>query len=46
MRPLIRVMRRHDLTNKKTMTKTKTMTKIFREHPERATQETGDLGDI
>ena len=27
-------------------TKTKTMTKIFREHPGRATEETGDLGDI
>ena len=25
-------MRRHDLTNKKTMTKTDTMTKTFREH--------------
>ena len=49
MRHLIRVMRRHDLTNKKTitktktMTKTKTLTKTFGEDPERATQETYDL---
>ena len=49
MRHLIRVMRTHELTNKKTMiktnTKTKTMTKtnIFREHLQRATLETGDL---
>ena len=44
----MRVMRRHDLTNKKTKTKTmtktktKTMTKTFVEDPERATQETCD----
>ena len=43
MRHLIRVMRRHDLTNKKTMTKTKAKTKTFREHPKRATLETFDL---
>ena len=50
---MIRVMRRHDLTKKKTMTKTdtktktktKTMTKTntFREHLQRATLETCDL---
>ena len=45
----MRVMRRHDLTNKKTVTKTKTKTmtkattKTFREDPERTTQETCDL---
>ena len=45
----MRVMRRHDLTNKKTVTKTKTKTmtkattKTFREDPERATVETFDL---
>ena len=39
LRHLIRMMRRHDLTNKKTITitkaktKTKTMTKTFGEHP-------------
>ena len=55
MRHLIRVMRRHDLTNKKTMTKTltmtktktttktKTMTKTFREHPQRVILDTYDL---
>ena len=53
MRHLIRVMRRHDLTNKKTMTmtmtKTKTMKmtmtmiKTFGEHPQIATPETFDL---
>ena len=48
MRHLIRVMRRHDLTNKKTMTKTitktKTMTKTntFKEHLQRAILETCD----
>ena len=44
---LLRVMRKHDLTNKKTKTKTKTMTmKItttFREHLQRAISETFDL---
>ena len=46
---MIRVMRRHDLTNNKTMTKTntktKTMTKTntFREHIQRVIIETGDL---
>ena len=49
MRHLIRVMRRHDLTNKKTMTKTKTkkktMTKTntFREHLKRAIPKTCDF---
>ena len=48
--------RRHDLTNKKTMTmkKTKVMpktmtmtkTKAFREHSQRATYETFDFSDI
>ena len=33
-------MRRHDLINKKTMTKTK----IFKKHPQRAIPETFDLG--
>ena len=50
-RHLIRVMSSHDLTNKKTMTKTntmkntktKTMTKTFREHLQRAVLETCDL---
>ena len=54
MRHLIRVMRRHDLTKKKTMTKTdtktdtktKTMTKTFREHLKRAIPETCDLCKI
>ena len=51
MRHVIRVMRRHDLTNKKkmtkTMTKTKTkiMTKTLREHPQRATFEIFDQSD-
>ena len=48
IRPL---MRRHDLTNEKTMTKTKTMTmtktktmsKTFRERPKRVILETYDL---
>ena len=41
-------MRRHDVTNKKTMTKTKTMIKsnTFREHLQRAIIETCDLWDI
>ena len=51
MRHVIRVTRRHALTNKKTMAKTntKTMTmtmtiiKTFGEHPELATPETFDL---
>ena len=49
MRHLIRVMRRHDLTKKKTMTKTNTKTKkmtktnTFREHLKRAIPETCDL---
>ena len=50
----MRVMRRHDLTNKKTMTKTmtmtmtktKTMTKTLRERPKRVIPETYDLCDI
>ena len=56
MRHLIRVMREHDPTQKKTMTntmtkkktKTKTMTKTntFREHIQRAIIETCDLWDI
>ena len=52
LRHLIGVMRRHDLTNKKTMTKTnkktKTMTKTdtFREHLQRATPETCNLWDF
>ena len=40
MRHVIRAMRRHDLANKKTKTKTMTMTNAFREHPERAIFET------
>ena len=40
------LMRRHDLTNKKTMTMTMTMTKTFGEHPQIATPETFDLWDI
>ena len=47
MRHLIRVMRRHDLTKKKTETKTKTkaMTKTntFREHLQRAILVTFDI---
>ena len=49
MRHVIRVMRRHDLTDKKkmtktmTMTKTKTMTKTFRERPQRVILETYSL---
>ena len=45
----MRVMRRHDLTNKKTktktktMTNTKTMTKTFRKHSQRVIPETYDL---
>jgi len=48
LRHLIRVMRGHDLTNKKTITKTKTKTKTntFRKHLQRATLETCDLWDI
>ena len=52
LRHLTRVMRGHDLTNKKTITKTntktKTMTKTstFRDHLQRATLETCDLWDI
>ena len=52
LRHVIRVMRRHDLTNKKTMTKTNTKTKTmtmtmtFGEHPQRATPETFDIWDI
>ena len=50
----MRVMRKHDLTNKKTITKTKTkimtmtktMTKTFRKHPQRAILDTYDLRDI
>ena len=44
---LMGVMRKHDLTNKKTTTKTKTMTKTmtdtFRKHRQRAIFETFDL---
>ena len=47
MRHVIRVMRRHDLTNKNTITmtktNTKTMIKTFGEHPQIATPETFDL---
>ena len=53
MRHVIRVMRKHDLINKKTMTMTKTKTntkrmtmtmiKTFGEHPQIATPETFDL---
>ena len=45
----MRVMRKHDLTKKKTITKTKTMTmtktmtKTFRERPQRVILETYDL---
>ena len=47
----MRVMRRQDLTNKKTptktmtmtITKTNTMTKTFREHPQSVIPETNDL---
>jgi len=52
LRHLIRVMKGHDLTNKKTMTNTNTwtmtMTKTntFWEHLQRATLETCDLWDI
>ena len=45
---LIGVIRKHDLTNKKTTTKTntKTMTNTFREHLQEAIFETFDLCDI
>ena len=43
LRLLIRAMRRYDLTNKKTMKKTKTMT--IEEHPRRAILETCDPWD-
>ena len=49
MRHVTRVMRRHDLTNEKkmtktmAMTKTKTMTETFREQPQRVILETYDL---
>ena len=52
LRHLIGVIRRHELTKKKTMTKTKTETKTmtktntFREHLQRATLDTFDLWDI
>ena len=45
----MRVMRKHDLANKKTITKTKTMTmtktmtQTFRERPQRVILETYDL---
>ena len=53
LRHLIRVMRRHDLAKKKTMTKTQTKTKTktmtetntFREHLQRAILETSDIWD-
>ena len=41
-RHVIRVMRRHDPTNKKTMAKTNINTNTFREHPQRAIPETSD----
>ena len=47
LRHLIKVMRRHDLTKKKTMTKTNTMTmtktNTFREHLQTVILETCDL---
>ena len=52
MRHLIRVMRRHDLTKKRTMTKTNTKTKTItktntiREHLQSAIPETCDLCNI
>ena len=52
LRHLIRVIRRHELTNKKTLPKTKTMTmtnamtKTLREHPQRAALETCNLWNI
>ena len=45
-RHLIRAMRRHDLTNTMTVSKTKAMTKTFREHLQGAILETCDLWDI
>ena len=43
-------MRRHDLINKKTLTKTKTMTKMmtktFSQHPKRTILKTSDLFQI
>ena len=41
LRHVIRVIRRHDLTNKKTKTKAKT----FREHPQRVTLDTFETFD-
>ena len=46
LRHWIRVRRGHDLTQKKTMTKTDTKTKTFREHLQRAIPETCDLYNI
>ena len=52
MSHVMRMMRRHDLTNKKTitktmtMTKTNTMTKTLRERPQRVIPETYDISDI
>ena len=43
---LMGVMKKHDLTSKKTTTKTKTMTNTFREHRQRAIFEIFDLWDI
>ena len=43
MRHLIRVMSRHELTKKKTMTKTKTLTNTFRDYLQRMILETSDL---
>ena len=45
LRHLIRVMRRHYLTNKKTKTTTTTKTNTFRKHLQRAPLETYDLWD-
>lgn len=46
LRHLIRVVRKQDLTNKKTMTKTITMTNTFGEQLQKAIFETFDLWDI
>ena len=45
---LMGIMRKHDMTNKKTKTKTKTktMTNTFKEHLQRVTFETFDLRDM
>ena len=48
LRHLIRVMRRHDLSNKKTMTMTmtKTISKTISEHPQSTILESCDLWDL